>query len=142
MSRVDLYPTQSSPPSAAKIQTGSTVSGDKVAADTVVLNTVDGDVAIKGLSEAAQVSRITLTNTQWTRLPTTALTDRRTIMIQNQSGNGSTILLNFTNTAAANLGFKVLDGGHREILLSSSIIIYGRILAPGNVGTALVEELA
>lgn len=142
MSRVDLYPTQSSSPSAAKIQTGSVVPGDKVAADTVVLNTVDGDVSIKGLGEAAQVSRITLTNTNWTALPASALSDRRTIMIQNQSGNGSTILLNFTNTAAANLGFRVLDGGHREILLSASIIIYGRILAPGNVGTALVEELA
>lgn len=142
MSKVDLYPTQSSSPSAAKVQTGSVVSGDKVAADTVVLNTVDGDVSIKGLGEAAQVSRITLANNGWVKLPTNALPDRRSILIQNQSGNGATIILNFTNTAAANLGFRVLDGGHRDILLSSTIQIYARVLAPATVGTVLVEELA
>lgn len=142
MSKVDLYPTKNASPKDASVQTGSSVAGDKVAADTVVLNTVDGDVAIKGLSEAAQVSRITLTHNDWTELPISSLPDRRAIMIQNQSGNGATIVLNFTPTAAANLGFRVLDGGHRELLLASSITIYGRILSPGTVGTALVEELA
>jgi hypothetical protein len=64
------------------------------------------------------------------------------VIVQNQSGNGGTILLNYTNTAAANLGFRVLDGGHREILLSDGLTLYGRMEAPTVTGTAYVEELA
>jgi type 1 fimbria pilin len=142
MAKVDLYPTKNASPAQAEVQTGTSLSGSKVAADTVVLNTVDGDVIIKGLETAATSSRITLVNTQWRALPTTTLTDRRVVIVQNQSGNGATILLNYSNTAAANLGFRVLDGGHREILIGDGLTLYGRIQAPTATGTAYVEELA
>jgi hypothetical protein len=142
MAKVDLYPTKNASPSQAEVQTGTALSGSKVAADTVVLNTVDGDVIIKGLETAATSSRVTLVNTQWRALPSTTLTNRRVIIVQNQSGNGAIILLNYSNTAAANLGFRVLDGGHREILIGDGLTLYGRIQAPTATGTAYVEELA
>jgi hypothetical protein len=75
-------------------------------------------------------------------LPTTTLANRRVVIVQNQSGNGAIILLNYSNTAAANLGFRVLDGGHREILIGDGLTLYGRIQAPTATGTAYVEELA
>lgn len=142
MAKVDLYPTKNASPSQAEVQTGTALTGNKVAADTVVLNTVDGDVIIKGLETAATSSRIMLTNTQWKELPSTNLANRRVIIVQNQSGNGATMLLNYTSTAAANLGFRVLDGGHREILIGDGLTLYGRVLAPAVTGTAYVEELA
>lgn len=142
MAKVDLYPTKTASPSQAQVQTGTDLTGNKVAADTVVLNTVDGDVYIKGLEGAATSSKVTLVSTTWKALPTTELENRRVIIIQNQSNNGGTILLNYSNTAAAHLGFRLLDGGHREILLGDGLILYGRMEAPTATGTAYVEELA
>jgi|LakMenE01Jun11ns_1017448.scaffolds.fasta_scaffold9959076_5 hypothetical protein len=142
MAKVDLYPTKTASPSQAEVQTGTSIPGNKVAADTVVLNEIDGDVYIKGLEGGASSSRVTLLNNQWRALPTVKLTDRRVVIVQNQSNNGGVILLNYSNTAAANLGFRLLDGGHREILLGDGLTLYGRMEAPTVTGTAYVEELA
>lgn len=142
MAKVDLYPTKNASPSLAQVQTGTDLSGNKVAADTVVLNTVDGDVIIKGLETAASSSRVSLVSTTWRALPTTKLANRRVVIVQNQSDNGAVILLNYSNTAAANLGWRILDGGHREILIGDGLTLYGRIQAPTATGTAYVEELA
>jgi hypothetical protein len=62
MSKVDLYPTQSSSPSAAQVQTG-TVIGNKVAADVNLLGgTVTGTFEPTGLSTNVKTSVMIVTD--------------------------------------------------------------------------------
>lgn len=81
---------------------------------------------------------VALDDASWTPLPAAALTSRKTMAIQNQSGAGLTIILNFTGTGTD--GWRVPNNSSKVLSVGDSVIVYGRMLSGS--GTVLVEELA
>jgi hypothetical protein len=81
MSKVDLYPTQNSSPSAAQVQTG-TVIGNKVAADVNLLGgTVTGTFEPTGLSTNVKTSVMIVTDVPALVTPS-PLADRNAMSIR------------------------------------------------------------
>jgi hypothetical protein len=68
------------------------------------------------------------------------LTDRNSIAIQNITGTGAVVLINYSPLAPSTEGFRVPDGGFKSMAITDSINVYGRMLAGS--GTVVVEELA
>lgn len=99
-----------------------------------------GEMQISGLSVGGRVQVIALDDTAWVALPSSALANRNTVIIQNQSGNGNVILLNYSPTAPFSEGFRIEDGGYRGTGLTGSVTLYGRML--NGSGIACVEEIA
>lgn len=99
-----------------------------------------GEMQISGLAVGGRVQIIALDDTAWVALPSSALANRNTIIIQNQSGNGNIILLNYDSSASFSEGFRIEDGGYRGTGLTASVTIYGRMLTGS--GIACVEEIA
>ena len=96
-----------------------------------------GELTPTGLTTGGLITAVSLT-TSWAALPSTALTNRNTLSIQNQSDNGGTIIINYTNSGSN--GWRIYDGGYKEIPITDDIIIYGRMIT--GTGTALVDEIA
>lgn len=106
----------------------------------VIDGAIQGSVTFQGLSTEGKVTLVNLTATAWTALPATALANRNSIVFQNQSDNGKAILLNYTNSAPANEGIRIEDGGFRSLAIRPGIIVYGRMTT--GTGVCAVEELA
>lgn len=140
MSKVDLYPQLDSSPSTAFVQTGTKVSQKGGADVYVVGGSVTGEVTFQGLSIEGKVTLVNLDDTTWTLLPSTALTNRNSITLQNQSDNGRTILINYSNTAPSGEGIRIEDGGYRALAIRPGIVVYGRMKV--GTGVCAVEELA
>lgn len=88
MSKIDLYPNLKSPPSQARVATGTDYSGDKHALDVNVLggsSTVTGELTVSGLREAMRITTMDVSTTE-TALPATPLTNRNAISVSNLSG--------------------------------------------------------
>jgi hypothetical protein len=100
----------------------------------------DSIVGIEGLGNAGRITVIALTASAWTALPTTPLTARASVFVQNQSGNGNVVLLNYSNTAGSGEGIQVADGGYKGASINGSVTLYGRMAS--GTGTVAVEELA
>lgn len=93
-----------------------------------------------GLTVGGKITHVSLTDTTWTALPTTPLSGRNSILVQNISDNGNIILWNYDNAAPATEGARIPDGNYKTAILTDSIIIYGRMLSGS--GTACVDEVA
>lgn len=94
---------------------------------------------LKGLSVAARITVVSLSETQWTALPALPLSGRSSVCIQNQSGTTEAMLLNYSSSAPAE-GIRIEDGGFRALSLGDGVTLYGRMVV-GN-GSVAVEELA
>jgi hypothetical protein len=81
---------------------------------------------------------VALDDTSWTPLPATALASRKTMAVQNQSGPGSMVILNFTGIGVD--GWRVPNNSSKVLSVGDSIIVYGRMISGS--GSVLVEELA
>lgn len=95
--------------------------------------------SLQGLYMAGKITIIALSDSEWTELPATALTNRNSISIQNQSGNGNSVLMNYSPNAPAE-GIRIEDGGYRALTIGGGIKVYGRMET--GVGAVAVEELA
>lgn len=99
-----------------------------------------GELQLSGLAVGGRVQLVALDDSAWVALPSSALANRKTIVVQNQSGNGNTILLNYSATAPGSEGFRIEDAGYRATALTASVTVYGRMQT--GAGVACVEELA
>lgn len=139
MSRIDLYPAANAAPDEALLQTGTAI-GAKVGADVNILNPIEGSVQFQGLRTQGRITHVALTAGAWTALPASALTDRNSITIQNISGSGAVLLINYSPLSPSTEGFRVPDGGFKSMAITDGIQVYGRMLSGS--GTVCVEELA
>jgi len=101
---------------------------------------VEGNLSIKpsGLNVGGVITEITLNSGSWTALPTTALTNRNAIAIQNNSG--IEIKLNYDNLEPTYLGIVLADGNERSYDITDSIVIYAK--ASSGTPVIVVEEIA
>lgn len=106
--------------------------------DTAVRGVVEGNFSFSGLRIGGRISEVTLNDSTWVALPTTALANRNSISIQNTSN--VEIALQYDNSVATYSGVKVGVGGERFYDLTDAITIY----AKSSSGSAIitVEELA
>jgi hypothetical protein len=102
---------------------------------------VEGDISVSpaGLSGGGLVTHVNLTAASWTALPSTPLAGRRSILVQNISGNGNIVLWNYSASAPSTEGPRIEDGAIKTSDLSDSIIVYGRMLA--GTGAVSVDEV-
>lgn len=104
-----------------------------------IRTTSTGTFTPSGLSIAGKLTFVELSDSAWTALPLTPLSNRNGMSIQNQSP--SEMQVNFTGTGGyTENGIKIIAGGERYYDITDSIVIYGR-LASGTAKVA-VEELS
>lgn len=80
-----------------------------------------------GLSTAGKITEIAINSTGWTALPTTALSNRNGIGIQNP--NGVEIKINFDNSEPSYVGWRISPNGETFLDIKDSVIIYARAAA-------------
>lgn len=104
-----------------------------------------GSFSLTGLKTAGRITEVIVDDTGWVPLPATLdiLANTNSVEVQNNSGNGNTLLLNFVSGALignATIGRRVVDGGFKNYAIQPGIVIYGRM----QVGTGLVtvEQLS
>lgn len=148
MSRIDLYPNLKSPPSDAKVATGTAISGDKFAIDVSIAGstgTLTGDFTPSGLKTAGRITTMNVTDTV-TLLPTTNLTARNSLSITNLSA-GDTLYVGFSNlvtadrTLGTNAGWEVGPNEGLNFDITDDIDIYG-IAEAGKTVLVKIMELA
>jgi hypothetical protein len=84
--------------------------------DEVIVRTsaeISGEITPVGLSEGGLITEVTLSSTSWNALPSTSLTNRRQLNIQNRSG--LEIKINYDNTETAYIGVIIPDGAKDNI---------------------------
>lgn len=103
-----------------------------------VRTTGNSTVTFRGLGIGGRVTEVTVNSATWTALPATALTDRNSIAIQNQSG--VEIKINYDSGVSGYVGMIISDGSERTYDISDSIVLYAKSI----LGTAVVyvEEIA
>lgn len=99
---------------------------------------VTGEFSPSGLKNGGKMTVVTLTDSEWTPLPPTALTKRNTISVQNQSAGDMKI--QFDNTTVGFVGTLLSPNAERFYDITDSIIIYGKSRS-GNIDI-LIEELS
>jgi hypothetical protein len=100
--------------------------------------TVSGTVESTSPINSGKITKVTLDNTSWTAIPTSAAANRQGLGIQNLSGDN--LLLNWSNTAPANEYIFVASGAERYYSAKTGAILYGRFQTIAT-GTIIVEEL-
>lgn len=106
--------------------------------EVVVRTSATGSFRITGLIVGGRISAVELNSSTWTALPTTPLTGRNAMAIQNDSGQS--VYVNYIDTAPTTLGMLITDGSERQYDISSSILIYG--ICSSGTCLVTVEELA
>ncbi|RKZ07631.1 hypothetical protein DRQ25_11095 [Candidatus Fermentibacteria bacterium] len=91
-----------------------------------------------GLTVEGKITIVTISDSGWTALPGTALTDRNAISIQNPTE--TEIKINFDNTVGTYEGIIISGGGERFYNITDSILIYARS-SSGSIDLA-IEEVA
>lgn len=86
---------------------------------------------------AGIITKVTLSDSAWTALPTTALIDRQTVSLQNRSGQN--IYVNYVNTANVADSWVIPDQYERSWPVQEGAVIYARS-SSGSVDI-IVEEL-
>lgn len=109
---------------------------------------VGGEVAIRtdgtfqqsGLTVLGRTTMLAVDSSTWYAAPTTALTGRNNIEIQNPSNATADLLWVYDNAVGATVGFHIPPGGSRSIAITDSILVYVRTVS-GSI-TVVVEELS
>ena len=99
---------------------------------------VTGEIKPSGLNTGGKVTEVTLDTSNWTALPTTALSDRNAICIQNKSG--TEIKINYNNSVVGYVGIVISNGSERFYDITDDIIIYAK--ASSGTPTINIEEIA
>ena len=94
-----------------------------------------------GLFNAGLVTEVTLSTASWTALPTTALTDRNAIAIQNTTG--FQIKLNYSSGISGYVGIIVENDSERFYNVTDDIVIFAKLEpAASGASDVTVEELS
>lgn len=132
MSKLDLYPNLKSAPSAAKVATGTALSGDKFALDVSIAGstgTITGEFTPTGLHVAIFVTTKDITDTA-TPLPTTPYPDRNSMVVHNKSMTDTLYIGPATVTAdnviGTTSGHEVGPGETFAVDIRDDIVLYGR----------------
>ena len=81
------YNTKKTGAATPEYITKTDVSGDKVALDVAVqTGTITGTVVPSGFTTAGKLTKETIDDTQWWPLPSSKLTNRNTLGVQNKTG--------------------------------------------------------
>lgn len=107
------------------------------------VKTQGGNVTARfqGLSIGGRITMVELSDSEWRQLPSAALVNRNSLLMQNISTK--TILWNYSASALASEGFQILSGGFKEVAITDAIHVYARVAGAGSgLATVVVEELA
>lgn len=148
MSKIDVYPTRTASPSTAQVLTGTTVDGEKVAADVYIRNDAPLEVNVASSTGTSSIevaplgsARLTAVNltTSWVPLPATALPGRKSVAIQSQATG--TVAINFTGLG--NDGWRLSTYSTKVLTIDDGVTVYGKMAGGvGSIGSVVVEELA
>jgi hypothetical protein len=106
----------------------------------VFLDTITAEFNPSGLKNAGRHSEVTVNDSSWTALPSTALSDRNAIAIQNNSTT-SNVKINYVNSIGTYTGMTIRkNGGERQYDIKDTITLYAKA-ETGNV-TLDIEELS
>lgn len=93
-----------------------------------------------GLRVAGRVTIVALNSSTWTALPTTALSNRNAVAIQNED-TSIKVKVNYSNSVSGFTGMTIFpNGGERQYNISDNIILYAKCES-GTVNVT-VEELS
>lgn len=105
---------------------------------TKIIDALEGSFKPSGLNEGGKITEVSINSSIWTELPSTALTNRNAICIQNSSG--VEIKLNYDNTVETYTGIAMQTGSERYYDISDQIKLYAKSTS-GTV-TIVIEEIA
>jgi hypothetical protein len=97
-----------------------------------------GTAQFTGLSTAGRITEVTLNSSTWTALPSSALSGRNGLGIQNRSG--TEIKINYDNSVPTYTGVTIINGAERFYDITDSIIVYAK--SASGTPTIVVEEIA
>lgn len=100
---------------------------------------LSGSFQPSGLTIGGRISEVSVSNLSWTALPSTALTDRNAMAIQNRSGQA--IRLNYDNSLPISQGVEIQNNVDRFYNITDQITIYA-VATGASPATVLIEELA
>jgi len=107
---------------------------------TIVRTSAKGTFSPSGLTIGGKITKVTVTDSSWVALPTTALINRNALSLQNRSGFD--IAVNFVNTEAYADSWIVADGFELHYAIKDSIVIYAKAQSGAGSISILVKELA
>ena len=136
---------------AHELLSADSIEGISQSFANVIATDTNGDLAIRTLSDAitatftpsglfkeGKVTQVTLGDSTWTAMPSSALADRNAISIQN--GSATDIKINYSNAVSGYVGITIKAGFERYYDIKDSIIIYGK--SESGPVQVMVEELA
>lgn len=127
-------------PKAWKTEPDPDNAGEAIQKLRVFLDTITANFEPSGLKNAGRHQEITVNNTSWTALPSTALTDRNAIAIQNNNPT-TNVKINYANDIVGYVGMTLRkNGGERQYDIKETITLYAKSES-GSV-TLDVEELS
>ena len=92
-----------------------------------------------GLTVGGLTTEVDINDASWVALPTTALTDRNALSVQNVSG--FEMKVRYTAAGGYN-GMVIATGAERHYDITDSITLYGRAISGAGTVSVNVEELA
>lgn len=113
-------------------------SSPGVTAVRVTGTNFSGTFRISGLNVGGLVTEVTLNDTTWTALPSSALANRNAISIQNSSAIN--IKINYSSGVSGYVGMTVGAGTERAYDITDNIVVYAK--SESGTPTISVEELA
>lgn len=99
---------------------------------------VDGSFSPSGLKNSGLHTEVSINDSTWVALPSTALTDRNAIAVQNNTN--VVVYINHSNSATIQTGMRIQPGGERTYDIKDTIVIYG--MSDSGNQTLDVEELS
>ena len=109
----------------------------KVSANSDIENPSYVSAALNG---PGRISKVTIDDTAWFKLPGTPLANRESLAIRNETGFD--MVVKYSDGGAYSLGFPINDGEERGYPWDASVDIYGRMAAGSGSVVIDVEELA
>ena len=141
-SPISAYNTDRTGAEAPKDVTKTDVAGDKVALDVAIKEGtgISGDFTPGGLRNAGLYTAVSIPDNAWVAIPSTALTDRNQINIQNFTGFEMKVNHSGTGGYADN-GMRIPSGTERFYQITEGIAVYARMAPGAGTQTIDVEEL-
>jgi hypothetical protein len=101
--------------------------------------TITGEFSPSGLKVAGRMIQVTVPDNAWVALPTTALSGRNAVSVQNQSA--FEMKVNYDNSVGY-IGANVAPNGERFWDVTDAITLYGRAFPGAGPIVILVEEIS
>ena len=106
----------------------------------VFLDTIQAEFNPSGLKNAGRHTQVTVNDSAWTALPSTPLSDRNAMAIQNNSTT-SNVKINYGNAISGYVGMTIRkNGGERQYDIKDTIVLYAK--AESGTVTLDIEELS